>query len=108
MDPPDTSALSIIDDALGVVKEGRSVCQHQNAQTAGLKTCKKKSPSTLDCPPVAVNARCDAPSNDSRTSPMPRMWAAMCIHQHPALMPNQVYVIGLPDFTNFKTFGLFI
>ena len=39
---------------------------------------------------------------------MPRMWAAIYIHQNPALMPNQIYVIGLPNFTNLDTFGFFI
>ena len=42
MEPPDTSALSIIDDALGMVKEGRSVCQHQNAQPPVSRLAKKK------------------------------------------------------------------
>src|ERR1039458_3398836 len=42
MEPPDTSALSIIDDELGVVKEGRSVCQHQTSQPPASRLAKKK------------------------------------------------------------------
>jgi hypothetical protein len=34
--------------------------------------------------------------------------SALSIIDDAAPMPNQIYVIGLPDFTNLKTFGLFI